>query len=49
MATAKANLVSTMLQEYGALTRGALKKYLPSYEPRHYTICSAIIPREEAR
>ena len=36
MTTARASLVSTMLQEYGALTRAALKKYLPSQEPRRY-------------
>lgn len=29
-------LVSTMLQEYGALTRASLKEYLPSWEPRRH-------------
>lgn len=29
-------LVSTMLQEYGARTRASLKEYLPSWEPRRH-------------
>jgi len=29
-------LVSTMLREYGSLTRAALKEYLPQREPRRY-------------
>lgn len=29
-------LIPTILQEYGALTRAALKEYLPSWEPRRH-------------
>src|SRR5712691_8217205 len=32
----KSNLVSTVLQEYGEITREALAEYLPSREPRRY-------------
>jgi geranylgeranyl diphosphate synthase type II len=36
MSNAALPLVPTMLREYGALTRAALAKYLPSREPRKY-------------
>src|SRR5262245_13333900 len=29
-------LIPTMLQEYGSLTRASLKEYLPSWEPRRH-------------
>ena len=29
-------IVSTILREYGSLTRAALKEYLPEREPRRY-------------
>jgi len=36
LTTATPKLVSEMLQEYGTITRTALKDYLPSREPRRY-------------
>jgi geranylgeranyl diphosphate synthase, type II len=35
-AGASAAIVPLLLQEYGAITRSALKQYLPSHEPRRY-------------
>ena len=35
-ATCTPPLISAMLREYGALTRAALKEYLPSWEPRRH-------------
>src|SRR5690242_2895219 len=32
----KSTLVPGMLREYGEITRGALKQYLPSHEPRRF-------------
>lgn len=36
MPTTTPHIVSTLLQEYGALTRASMKEYLPSWEPRRH-------------
>jgi hypothetical protein len=36
MNEAALNLAPSMLQEYGDITRAALREYLPSGEPRRY-------------